>query len=83
MSLFLGIIFFAIPCGALTATVAGNKGWNGTKCFWAGFFFSLLALIAAAGLPDKKQTRYLRLLLEAKGIDVEKPTEGPSFDRKD
>jgi hypothetical protein len=46
----IGVVF-----GAYTGVVAQEKGYSGGAWFAGGFFFSIVALIAAAGLPMKKK----------------------------
>ena len=48
---FALIIFFV--AGLFVSNVAQEKGYNGFVWFIGGFFFSVIALIAVAGLPDK------------------------------
>lgn len=43
-----------VACGIYCATVASRKGYNAGAWFAGGFFFSILALIAAAGIPMAK-----------------------------
>ena len=57
----------AVFCG----TVASLKGFWGVSWGVGGFFFGPIALLAVVGLPDVKQRKYLRLLLEHKGISPE------------
>lgn len=49
-----------IVCGVFAGHVAGHKGFSSRAFFFGGLFLGPLALLAAAGLPDKK----LRALLE-------------------
>ena len=46
------------------ASVASEKGYNGTAWAFGGFLFGFFALIAVAGLPDRKLRRYIRLIGE-------------------
>ena len=54
--LLIGWIASAFFC----ASVAAEKGYSGTSWGIAGFLFGFFALIAVAGLPDKKLRKYLR-----------------------
>ena len=54
--LLIGWIASAFFC----ASVAIEKGYSGTSWGIAGFLFGFFALIAVAGLPDKKLRKYLR-----------------------
>ena len=50
------MLFFAIlwlASAVFTSNVASEKGYNGVGWFFAGFFFGFVALVAAAGLPDR------------------------------
>ena len=46
------IVWFA--CAMYASVVASEKGYKGFNWMIGGFFFGFLALIAVAGLPDKK-----------------------------
>ena len=54
--LLVGWIASAFFC----SQVADEKGYSGTSWGIAGFLFGFFALIAVAGLPDKKLRKYLR-----------------------
>ena len=51
---FLVVLLYACVCGAFTSRVAREKGYSGSW-YWAGFWFGLVALIAACGLPDRQE----------------------------
>lgn len=53
--LVLGWIITGIICGSLSQTVVASKGYTGSGWFFAGFFFGILGLIAAAGLGPNRQ----------------------------
>ena len=54
------------------AQVAEEKGYSGTAWAFAGFIFGFFALIAVAGLPDKKLRKYLRQIgVKQKAINEE------------
>tara|TARA_B100000212_G_scaffold124866_1_gene93734 strand:+ start:32 stop:517 length:486 start_codon:yes stop_codon:yes gene_type:complete len=62
-------------CGFLAATIASEKGYSYLTWFIAGLLFSLFALVAAAGLPDKKLRKFIRLIGEKQNaIDIERET---------
>ena len=65
---FLVVLLYACVCGAFTSRVAREKGYSGSW-YWAGFWFGLVALIAACGLPDRqeegRQTEATRKTLRA------------------
>ena len=46
------------------ASVASEKGYNGTAWAFGGFLFGFFALIAVAGLPDRKLRKYIRQIGE-------------------
>jgi hypothetical protein len=52
--LFILIALYSIICGVFCMTLAENKGYGVGVWFLSGFFFGILALIAAAGLPLKR-----------------------------
>ena len=53
-----------IGCAFFCGEVAKEKGYGGTSWFIGGLFFGIFALIASAGLPDRKLRRYIRLIGE-------------------
>lgn len=69
MALLL-IVFVLIPCAVISGSVAKSKGCSEGSWAAAGFFFGPMALIGAAGLPDRKLRRTMRLIAEAQGIIV-------------
>ena len=58
------VIFGGLIIGLFCSNVAGEKGYSELGWFIAGFLFSFAALIAVAGLPDRKLRRYIRLIGE-------------------
>ena len=55
----LGLVVMAVMavvCGCFTSHVAKNKGFDEGSWFFGGLLFGPLALIAAAGLPDRLQS---------------------------
>ena len=71
--LLVGWVASAFFC----AQVADEKGYSGTAWAFAGFIFGFFALIAVAGLPDKKLRKYLRQIgVKQKAINEEsEPSE--------
>jgi len=51
----------AIICAALASHLAGQKGYQTTPWGLIGFFFGIIGLIAAAGLPLKSASEYKQL----------------------
>jgi len=45
------LLLDGIICGAFTSNLAKKKGYSEGIWFAAGFFFSIIGLIAAVGLP--------------------------------
>ena len=58
MLIFIFLIV-AIASAFFCSNVAQAKGYSSSSWLVAGFFFGFLALIAVAGLPDKKLRKYL------------------------
>tara|TARA_B100001093_G_C26449532_1_gene851668 strand:+ start:237 stop:740 length:504 start_codon:yes stop_codon:yes gene_type:complete len=65
MTFIILFLFLWIPCGLFTGAVAANKDYSGIAWAIGGFLFGPIALIAAAGLSDKRQRRYLRIISES------------------
>ena len=64
----LVLLLAALVCGGLASSVASAKGLNAGVWAATGLLFGPLGLIAAAGMPDLKQRRYLRHIAEASGL---------------
>ena len=58
MLIFIGLVSW-VACAFFCSNVAKAKGYSSSSWFFAGFFFGFFALIAVAGLPDKKLRKYL------------------------
>ena len=59
----LGLIFVLwVPCGIYASVIASSKDHNWFPWIIGGLLFGPAALIATAGLPDRKLTRYVRLM---------------------
>ena len=75
----LYILLFLIlwlPAGFYAGEVAYQKGYNGTAWGIGGFFFGFMALIAVAGLPDRRLRKYIRQIGEKQNaIEVVKRGE--------
>ena len=69
MIIFL-ILLWAI-CGLAAMSVAKAKDCNGLLWLLGGVFMGPIGVIAAAGLPDRKLRRTMRLIAEAQGVDVD------------
>ena len=64
-------VIVAIGSALAAASVASAKDCNGLAWLVAGFLLGPIGVIAAAGLPDRKLRRTMRLIAEAQGIDVD------------
>lgn len=89
MEFLIAFLFVWIPCGLYAGVIAGGKGHNIIAWFFGGFVFGPMALLASAGLEDRKLRRYIRLLGEHQGIKsetfkplVEEPALEPVRERK-
>ncbi len=65
-----------------TANVADQKECNAILWFVGGFFFGPLALVAIAGMPDKRARKYLRRIAEKLDIEDTKSSAKEYFDKK-
>ena len=70
MGFLIALLFVWLPCAFYASHVAGDKGQNGATWFFSGFLFGPAALIAAAGLGNKKLRPYIRLTAESPGVDL-------------
>lgn len=48
------VLVITVATGCFSGRVADAKGYSYAAWFVGGFFFSILALIAVAGMPDRK-----------------------------
>ena len=72
MSVFIVLLIVWLSAGFYSAEVAHEKGYSGAAWFIGGLFFGFIALIAVAGLPDKKLRKYIRQIGEKQNaIDPE------------
>ena len=71
---FFVLIVSWFACGFYCSQVAYEKGYNGTAWAFGGFLFGFIALIAVAGLPDRKLRKYIRQ------IEGEKNSKEPQSD---
>ena len=58
--IFFILLILWIACGFYCLVIAKSKGHNGTAWLLGGFFFGFIALIAIAGLPDRKLRKYIK-----------------------
>ena len=74
MWLYFLIIWIASAC--FCGVLAEQKGYSVFNWCLAGFLSGFFALIAVAGLPDRKLRKYLRLIAEKqKAIEPEIASE--------
>ena len=63
--------------------VAEQKRYSRANWVFAGFLFDFIALIAVAGLPDRKQRKYLRQIGEKQNaIEPEGKFNNPLENKK-
>ena len=74
MVFIFSLIVFLIA-GLFCFNVAEEKGYNGFLWFIGGFLFSFIALVAVAGLPDKKLRKYIRQIGENQNAIPPEPNE--------
>lgn len=73
MAVFAALVFVMwTPCGVYAGVIAASKNHNWFPWSLGGFLFGPVALIATAGLPDRKLQRYVRAISE----DTEEASEG-------
>ncbi len=76
----LALLLIGLACASYTGSVASAKGHDVGPWALGGFLLGPFALLASLGLPDLKSRRYLRLLAEHHGVEVEphrpSPVEG-------
>lgn len=71
--IFIGVLFAqAIISAFLCHSLSTDKGYA-SSWFGVGLFFGIFGLIAAAGLPDLKSQKYLRLIAESHGAFGDAP----------
>jgi len=68
------IIVWCLICPILSASIASKKGYSGGGWFAISFFFGIIGLIAATGLPDRKiqdsLERITQILLQSQTIQI-------------
>jgi hypothetical protein len=78
MEFFLVLLITAVVCSCYSNCLADSKGHNGGSWTIGGLLFGPLALVAAAGLPDLKQRKYLRLIAEQGGAVIKEDDDDDS-----
>ena len=79
MEIFLVLVWFASAC--FCAQLADEKGYSSLNWCILGFLFGFFALIAVAGLPDRKLRKYMRQIGE-KQKAIEKVSESEGSNEK-
>ena len=79
MEFILVIVWFASAC--FCAQLADEKGYSSLNWCILGFLFGFFALIAVAGLPDRKLRKYMRQIGE-KQKAIEKVSESEESNEK-
>ena len=64
MEIFIVLLIGWLSVGFYSGEVSHQKGYSGAACALGGFLIIFIALIASAGLPDKKLRKYRRLIEE-------------------
>ena len=64
------LVLLWLPCAFFARNAAHDKGHDGISWFFGGLIFGPLAMLAVAGLSDRRLRRYLRLAAEHQGADV-------------
>ena len=64
MEIFFALVILWFASAFYCGEVAHQKGYKGAAWAIGGFFFGFFALVAAAGLPDRKLRKYIRLIGE-------------------
>ena len=64
MAIFFALVILWFASALYCGEVAHQKGYKGAAWAIGGFFFGFFALVAAAGLPDRKLRKYIRLIGE-------------------
>ena len=64
MAIFFALVILWFASALYSGEVAHQKGYKGAAWAIGGFFFGFFALVAAAGLPDRKLRKYIRLIGE-------------------
>ena len=81
MGFFVALVLIWLACGLFAFTTAEDKGHCGVSWFFNGLVFGPIAVIACAGLGDRKLRRYIRLIGEKQGVDL--PNDGQPISGND
>ena len=82
MEIFFVLVIVWLSAGFYSGEVAHQKGYSGAAWVIGGLLFGFIALIAAAGLPDRKLRKYIRLIGEKQNaIPVDKESVKKSVEQ--
>tara|TARA_Y100001933_G_scaffold253107_1_gene292953 strand:+ start:542 stop:772 length:231 start_codon:yes stop_codon:yes gene_type:complete len=71
--IFLAWLVLQLLCCYWAGEAAKLKGYKDLGWLILGFLFGPFALLALCAMPDLKSQRFLKLMAEAQGIDVDAP----------
>jgi len=54
---WLLVVLIPVTLGFFSALLAREKGYNSRAWFALGFIFNIVALVAVAGLPDRREKK--------------------------
>ena len=72
MGFVLAFLIIWIPCGIYAGVTADDKGHGAVSWFFGGLIFGPIALIAVAGLGDRKLRHYQKELAIKKQAPIDK-----------
>ena len=67
----IALVLIWVPCGFYAASCAASKDQGFLPWLIGGVLFGPIALIAAAGLGDRRARSYLRMIAQHQGIDTD------------
>ncbi len=77
----IAFLVVLLPTAFFTSNVAGQRE-QFISMVYMGVFFGPLALIAVAGMPDRRARKYPRLSVEKLGPEKAKSSAKEYFDKK-
>jgi len=54
---FIFVVIQGFVCGFVSQTIASAKGHDHGSFFWLGFFFSVIGILFAIGVPTRERER--------------------------
>jgi hypothetical protein len=67
----IAIVYIAVASACFASSIANAKGCDSSAWTLAGFLCGPLALLAIAGMPDRKTQRIIRLMADSQGVDLQ------------